>query len=117
MKRRLECADCGKLLALYDDSDPDEVRGALTASNGHECKEQRAANRANQRARTYRIEVKTEGRWVPAPGEATGWIKADAERAIAAGIPTMDGSPNDWEDIRMVREEATRDDGRKDGQS
>lgn len=50
MKRRLECADCGKLLALYDDSDPDEVRGALTASNGHACKAQRAANRAAQKA-------------------------------------------------------------------
>ena len=50
MRRRLECADCGKLLALYDDSDPDEERGAFKASQTHECKEQRAANRKAQRA-------------------------------------------------------------------
>lgn len=55
-------------------------------------------------APTYRIEVKDEGRWVPAPGESSGWTKAEAERAIAAGIPTMDGSPSEWEDVRMVPE-------------
>lgn len=60
------------------------------------------------RAETYRIEVKHEGRWVPAPGEATGWSKADAERAIAAGIPAMNmnGSLTVWDDVRMVCEEA-----------
>jgi hypothetical protein len=55
---------------------------------------------------TYRIEVKINGRWEPAPGEATGWTKDEALRAVLAGIPTMDGSPADWEDVRIVKEGA-----------
>ena len=54
---------------------------------------------------TYRIEVKDEGRWVPAPGEPTGWTRAHALTAISHGIPTMDGSETTWEGIRLINEQ------------
>lgn len=54
----------------------------------------------------YTIEVKHEGRWMPAPGEASGWTKRAAKAAIAAGIPTVDGSPATWQAVRLVREES-----------
>lgn len=54
---------------------------------------------------TYRIEVKDDGRWVPAPGESAGLTLEMAEEMVEAGIPTMDGSEPKWDDVRIVGEE------------
>lgn len=44
-------------------------------------------------SRAHPAEVKHAGQWIDAPGEGS------------AGIPTVDGSPSDWDDVRMVRED------------
>lgn len=66
---------------------------------------------ATEDARTYRIEVLHEGAWIPAPGESSGWTRAEAERAVEAGIPTVDGSPAEWDDARIVAEDDEDEDG------
>lgn len=53
---------------------------------------------------TYHIEVREDGRWIPAPGESTGWTLPEAERAIAGPIYGLDGSTYDPTDVRIVAE-------------
>lgn len=59
---------------------------------------------AAYRGGTYRIEIRDGGRWVPAPGDASGWDLEEARRAVAAGLVGLDGSPIDPDDVRIVAE-------------
>ena len=54
---------------------------------------------------SYRIEVWDDAArdWIPAPGDATGWTRGDAQGAIEAGIVGLDGSTYDADDVRLVR--------------
>jgi len=51
---------------------------------------------------TYRIEVRDEGRWIPAPGDAEGWTFEAAEAAVEAGILGYDGEPFAEAGVRIV---------------
>jgi hypothetical protein len=57
---------------------------------------------------TYRIEARENGRWIPAPGESSGWTLKEARRAVELDIYGLDGSRIDSRDVRIV-DEATGD--------
>jgi len=54
---------------------------------------------------TYRIEVREDGRWIPAPGEATGWTLEEAKRAASGQMYGLDGTPIPSDQVRIVCEQ------------
>ena len=54
---------------------------------------------------TYRIEIRDEGYWIHAPGEATGWTIEEARRAIASHMYGLDGTPIPADEVRIVDEQ------------
>lgn len=83
-----------------------EARHDLLAQCGEERQREAILAGRIESVETYRIEVYDGARWVPAPGESSGWTLGEARRAVEAGIPAADGSENfDASDVRIVCEQ------------